>query len=85
MTKQPPQPSESSEPEPEGAEAEKIARRKLLKLGVYVAPAVIGTLLISRDARAQAPSCGPGQCAPEPCNPVPCDPKGCPPIRCAPD
>ncbi|HEY3451736.1 MAG TPA: hypothetical protein VGK67_35595 [Myxococcales bacterium] len=81
MTKLPPDQGDSPENEPEGSDAEKIARRKLLKLGAYAAPAIIGTLLISRDAQAQTISCGPGNCSPTPCNPVPCDPKGCPPIR----
>ena len=81
MTNKPPDPPAEPKPEPAVPESETIARRKLLKLGVYAAPAIIGTLLISPDAHAQTASCGPTQCAPTPCNPVPCAPLGCPPIR----
>jgi hypothetical protein len=77
MTKTPPGDAEHSPPSP--LESEVIARRKLLKLGVYVAPTIIGTLLISGNAHAQA-TCGPSDC-----HPVTCDPKGCPPVRCVPD
>ena len=54
-------------------------RRKLLRIGVYTAPAIIGTLFISREAAAQT-SCGPqscGVCPPEegPCGPLSCGPE----------
>jgi len=46
-----------------------LARRKLLKLGAYAAPAVVGTLLLSGNANAKT-SCFPnGNC--EPCSPCP--------------
>jgi hypothetical protein len=53
------------------------ARRRLLRLGVYIAPAVLGTLLIGRDALAQVASCGPAGCRPNtsPCAPSPCRPR----------
>ena len=44
----------------------KHARRALLKLGLYVPPAIIGSMLISKSAMAQTPSCGPSTCAPRP-------------------
>jgi len=73
-------------PEPEvvpeaAAERRTIARRKLLGMA-YVAPLVIGTLLISEDAAGQTVSCPPngGPCRPDggACGPsvVPCKPAG---------
>jgi hypothetical protein len=63
----------------EALDAEQLARRRLLQLTAYVAPAIIGTLLISRDALAAAPSCGPSSCAPN------CAPRsGCAPQACKP-
>lgn len=81
MTEEPRPEVPETSPEKAAEESEAIARRKLLALGVYVAPAIIGTLLLSPDAQAQTASCGPTSCQPTPCNPVPCDPRGCPPIR----
>ncbi len=69
----------------EHLDARARARRKLLRLGVYVAPAVIGTLLASRDAHAAPPvSCQPSQCKPAPCHPHPCGPYPCHPAACNP-
>lgn len=52
------------------------ARRRLLRLGAYVAPAVIGSMLTAQ-ARAQTPSCGPATCNPNggPCGPANCAPR----------
>ena len=52
-------------------------RRNLAKLAVYAAPAIIGTLLISRDAMAQPVSCNPATCNPNggPCGPQNCNPR----------
>lgn len=62
-------------PDPEAAGPEKLARRKLLKLAAYTAPAVIGSLLISQDAVAQV-SCNPPPCTPRnPCGPSTCKPR----------
>ena len=64
-------PEQGPGPAPEGPQ--KIARRRLLEMAAYTAPAVIGSLLISQDAYAQPISCNP----PRPCNPPkPCDPHG---------
>jgi hypothetical protein len=69
-------PGKGSESAPESERdchgRELIARRKLLKMA-YVAPAIIGTLLISQKAEAQAASCHPYS---NPCNPPPpCNPR----------
>lgn len=52
-------------------------RRKLAKLAVYAALAIIGTLLISRDAMAQPVSCNPLSCNPSggPCGSQNCRPR----------
>jgi hypothetical protein len=62
------------------------ARRALLKVSLYVAPAIVGTLLIPGDARAQAtPTCGPATCPPSACQPDPCGPaEQCGPVECKP-
>lgn len=57
-------------------EAFRLARRKLLRTGAYVTPAVLATLMAS-GSWAQT-SCGPGKpCTPtDPtCNPNTCGPK----------
>ncbi len=56
---------------------EQRARRRLLKMTAYVAPAVIGTLLIGRTALAQTASCAPTRCLPNigPCQPQSCKPR----------
>ena len=63
---------------PESEESVSEARRRLLKIGVYSAPVIIGTLLFMTPSKAQAVSCGPtGQCGPDdgPCNPNTCNPE----------
>lgn len=63
-------------PVPEAEGLEKIARRKLLKLAAYTAPAVIGSLLVSQDALAAQVSCNPPPCTPRnPCGPSTCKPR----------
>lgn len=47
------------------------ARRRLLRIGAYTAPAVLATLAMSRKAAARPQSCTP-RCGP-PCGP-PCTP-----------
>lgn len=77
-------PQEPPRPPANGDEA--IARRKLLRAGAYLAPAILGALL-SRSAFAQYPSCSPAMCNPnlcgpgtEPCGPAePCGPNECTP------
>jgi hypothetical protein len=61
------------------------ARRRLLKLTVYSAPVVLGTVLLSKDALAQqAQSCNPQNCNPR-CDPrANCTPLTCPPAPCNP-
>ncbi len=59
------------------------ARRRLLKLVVYGAPAILGTLLVSGDARAQTPSCTPAGCAPN-SSCLPNTDPGCGPAACKP-
>ena len=49
---------------------EGIARRKLLKIGVYAAPIIIGTLSV-KSASAQPGMCNPNQ---------PMDMPSCPPV-----
>jgi hypothetical protein len=74
-------------PDPDAGADE--ARRLLLKLGVYVAPAVLGVMSVSRNAGAQVPpSCNPNLCNPgRPCNPGSCHPHGgpCGPDSCRPN
>lgn len=54
-----------------------MGRRKLMKLGLYSAPIILGTLTISRSAVAASPGfCGPNG---TPCSPngaEPCGPNG---------
>jgi len=57
--------------------AEQLARRALLKMSAYVAPAIVGTLLMSSKNAYAATSCAPRSCQPQaPCNPAttPCSP-----------
>ena len=65
---------------PSKADSIDTVRRKLLKLTVYVPPAIIGTMLVSREGWAQA-SCNPASCNPATgCNPGPtCGPATCKP------
>jgi hypothetical protein len=65
------------------------ARRRLLKLGVYVAPAVITSLKLTPALAQAAPSCGPQVCGPNVCGPNKCTPTctpsgGCNPGTCQP-
>ncbi len=53
---------------------EQRARRRLLRLAVYVPPAVIGSLAIGRTAFAQKASCNPNVCTPN-CVPAQCKPR----------
>jgi hypothetical protein len=55
--------------------ARTIARRKLLRRAVYVAPAVLATLAAT-EGTAFAQSCNPNQCRPVcgPCQNNPCTP-----------
>lgn len=53
---------------PEGEERVDRARRRLLRAGVYSAPAIIGWLLTSQAAAQPRPSC------------VPCDMLNCQPF-----
>lgn len=55
----------SQDPPPE--EAVDRARRRLLRAGIYSAPAVIGWLLTSQAAAQPSPSCNP-------CNVINCQP-----------
>jgi hypothetical protein len=68
MTLKPP----DGPPRPDGnsdvqGESVSLARRRLLRMGVYAAPVVVGTLLVSRKAMAQTTSCNP-PCCPERAN-----------------
>lgn len=53
-----------------------LARRRLLRLGAYAAPAVVGKLMLSGTVLAQSASCNPQTCFP---NGGPCGPDDCPP------
>lgn len=64
------------------------ARRKLLKLGAYVIPAVTA-MISTRTAWAQTISCAPAVCSPNACVPTSCEPYcapagGCAPASCGP-
>jgi hypothetical protein len=53
-----------------------LARRKLLKLGVYVAPAIVAAVVVT-PANAATQSCVPTGCLPhEGCHPFQCKPHG---------
>jgi hypothetical protein len=55
-------------------DVDEAARRRLLKIIAYTAPAVVGTLLVSKDASAQPSSCPPNAgCQPN-CGPASCKP-----------
>ena len=68
-----------------------LARRKLLSIVAYVAPAVVSTLAVRHASAQPAPSCGPATCRPSgggPCGPGgtcgpdnPCGPDNCRPAR----
>jgi len=64
-----------------------VARRKLLKIGIYMPPAIIGSLVLTQGC--QPASCNPTQtpCGPTNCHPVinPCGPQQCNPQNCNPN
>jgi len=68
-------------PPPGAGSSEQLdrARRRLLKLGVYVAPLVLGTISL-QQARAEVKSCAPENCRPfkrrHKCEPAECRPIG---------
>lgn len=82
-----PPPDEPTNADPDATDRTELARRALLKLALYVPPAIIGTLAISQDAHAAPPSCGPAFCPPNACAPYPpCKPAAqCAPGQCAPN
>jgi hypothetical protein len=62
-------------------DAERVSRRKLLRAALYIPPAIIGSLLLTREARADTPSCPPStgcqpNCGPSTCGPDTCKPRG---------
>ncbi len=69
----------------DAAAAARDARRRLLKLGTYLVPAILGTFTVTRTAEAQ--TCLPPQgCNPRDCGPFDCAPFDCDPFRaCTPD
>ena len=62
----------------DGTNNDDLARRKLLKLAVYVAPAIVTTVALKAHAQP-TPSCNPNLCPPW----IRCDPDRCNP-RCDP-
>ena len=60
------------------------ARRRLLKLAVYVPPAVLGAMTLELSA-CQTASCAPQSCQPATCAPADCNPGQCPPLICSPN
>jgi hypothetical protein len=50
-------------------EAYRTARRKLLRLGCYITPAILASF-IAKSAVAAGASCGPAECHPAGCQPV---------------
>ena len=68
-------------------------RRRLLRMGAYVAPAVIGVLTVGGGGCQPVASCNPNRCMPrtQPCGPDGCNPNnncaplvGCTPQGCMP-
>ena len=56
-----------------------LARRKLLKVVAYVAPAIVSTLAVRHASAQTTPSCGPSVCPPDSgCQPA-CGPSNCRP------
>jgi len=58
------------------------ARRRLMKIAIYVPPAVLGAVSLNSAAGCQGVSCPPGAaCGPNNCHPVidPCQPQNCNP------
>ena len=58
-------------------DSEQIARRRLLKVAVYSAPAILSVVVVEK-AQAQA-SCMPATCMPATCMPINCMPLACMP------
>ena len=60
------------------SKADVMARRALLKLSVYVPPAIIGTLMLGSQHAAAQTSCNPAGCKPAtqcgPADGTPCAP-----------
>jgi hypothetical protein len=70
-------PASSNQPsDRSGSDEISAQRRRAAKLALYTAPAIIGTLFIAREAKAQ-PSCQPASCFPwvGPCQPQSCEPR----------
>ena len=69
------------------------ARRRMLRIAVYVPPAILGAVALNSAAGCQGVSCspqvcGPGnQCGPTNCHPIvnPCNPQTCNPASCNPN
>jgi len=58
----------ATEPKKTGDEDKRIARRMLLKLGIWVTPAIIATFTLNRPTFAA--TCTPQtRCTPSPCTP----------------
>jgi len=79
-------PPENADPEP----TTDSARRRLLKLAVYLPPAVLGVISLQQAGCQPTPSCNPSTCSPatNPCQPDtnPCSPNtGCNPDNCNPN
>lgn len=72
----------TARPDATGTDGTAIARRKLLAMTAYVAPAVLGTMLYSSEAVAGTSTGGPPQgCMPDSCGP---NAGGCQPSSCSP-
>ncbi|MCI0341146.1 MAG: hypothetical protein L0216_08315 [Planctomycetales bacterium] len=60
----------SGAPREDGRDDLRLARRKLLGLGLYAVPAILGTFTVTRPAEAATCSpCTPSSCPPRPCPP----------------
>ena len=73
-----------------GGESIDRARRRLLALGAYVPPTILGIIALQQAGCQPSPSCQPAQCDPavDPCGPDenPCGPNtGCNPDSCPPN
>jgi hypothetical protein len=69
----PPASRDTAEPKQEDDPVSR-ARRRILGAGVYIVPAVLGTLLVSAHGQTGG-SCEPRECRPN------CGPRICPPFR----
>lgn len=64
----------ATDDKPDHTQGTDEARRRLLKMALYVPPAILGVVSVS-SCDGHTTSCGPNACPPE----SPCGPNACPP------